>query len=620
MNRGLALPLRWKERTENRSALWVGLAVFVLLPTLWTLLLAAIEPRDGVFPGIASLIWVLAGWLFAAVLGAQAVCRDLGTPMERFLLARPVAEAEILKIKVRAGLRVLIGIVIAIGALEFAWWNLAPAHRETRLTEHGAPLIVGSGFVFCAYWLAFSAACFTRRALVSTSAAAFVLVLVVTIPLIVHIPGVSESGGLVFEEIRDETCLVGAGLLLVSGAIALAARRLSVRTGLRVKAGPRQLVWIAALTLVVLFVAAMRQVGASQPLAATWWHSRSYESDYFTQFVVGNQRIGLSTGDRSVCLIDLDDLGRIIQSRRLDRERSAAFLPKPHGVWALDGEGNLAMVRNCVTSFHESEPRSKRVKLEMCTLKWNELVTRSNIALPWPADAECPDGCYVIDAFFSGSRLFALMRCFGNKTDWAVIVAYQISEDRAVALASSTFPIDEPWYMQFQEVWDSANGKPLRKLGLLGQYGDLAYCFDPDAPADTLTASIKRPTLTDRGIVLPQADRWGLWVSVQPGRNTKGEIRWAREDDGAVGRIRASPWATLFRSANPRLLAAGPNRWVELHENNAMVYDLTDPSHPRRIAHISAPPFWHAAVSGDLLVFDHSLGISVAKLPPIEKK
>ena len=67
-----------KERSELRPAFWAGLTIFVGLPLLWSVLLILLDSKHRALPGIATLLGVCGGWIFAAIVAAQTVCRDFG--------------------------------------------------------------------------------------------------------------------------------------------------------------------------------------------------------------------------------------------------------------------------------------------------------------------------------------------------------------------------------------------------------------------------------------------------------------------------------------------------------------------------------------------------------------
>ena len=46
--------LRRKEWKESRPASFIGLIIFIALPTLWTVMMWGLDPRDGIFPGFAT--------------------------------------------------------------------------------------------------------------------------------------------------------------------------------------------------------------------------------------------------------------------------------------------------------------------------------------------------------------------------------------------------------------------------------------------------------------------------------------------------------------------------------------------------------------------------------------
>lgn len=619
--------LRQKEFAECRPAILVGLLIFVIIPSLWTLAMPLLNSRDGVFPGIATTLWLLAGWLFAAVLGAQMVCRDLGTPLERFLLGKPITEAQVLRIKGRVGIAVVASLAAAVGGLEWLWYLLEPSYRrnDSGFPVFASPLLIAAGINFFAYSIAFSAACATRRSLTSTLIAAFVLILLVTVPLVIRIPGLPEIGELLYRQNSIVTpafaCL---GLVLVSWLAAVVVKRLFASGERRVNIGPRQLAWIAALTLVSLFVLAMNEVGASQPLVTTWWHSKwqtwtetHIEDRIPSMFAVGRQRVALSADDRTVRLIDLDESGRIARNRRLDPEQSTEFLFQDSRMsWAFDGDNNLAMVKNDKRGWRDEEPLADRIRLSLRRIDWESMVVQSKIELPWPSDQELPEYCSVSEVCFEGDRVFIMFYCHKGKKSMGLLVAYQLDSEKATPLASRIGSRVARWRSSFQTLWPQPqHDGPSRRLGVFDYAGELLAYFDPKSSVNQL-----RHSFAMGGVILEdynvQADRLGFKVMGFPGNHG----RWSADAEGVIGRVRASPWATLFRSEQPRLLAAGPNRWVELHENHAIVYDLSDPAHPRQLAHVTAPMIESAAVTGDLLISDHGLGFSVAKLPHIAKK
>ena len=596
--------LRKKEQIESRPAVLVGLLIFVGLPTLWTLLMLSLDSGDGVFPGFASALWLMAGGLFSAVLGAQLVCRDLGAPTERFLLSKPVTEMQVLRAKARSGFSSLILLALLIGGLELVWWTFEPTHRRASSpSEFAGVYFLATGLSLCAYWIAFAAACATRRSLTSTLAAIFVLVLVVTVPMIVRIPGLQDINDFIFSEVRvSKVALIAGGLVIVPGLAAALAMRYFASSGRRVELGTRQLAWTAALTLMVLFVLAMREVGASQPLITTQWYPS--ENVSYPNLTAGHGHVAVRIAKTSVRLFDLDVNGHVTRKRSLDGQQAWELMLG--SCWLFDESGNLANLRSQYTKKNPETGRWENNQVFMQTLDWERMELSPAIALPLPTELETFG---FAGACFTPTGLTVLLAhwnvTYASRSVDAVIAGYRLApgtpslEFRHPVNMKLTLDNSEP-------AWTVMSGQSPGERLRYSQWRQL----EPIASSDPY------------GDLVPRSDRWGLEI-IDEKWWARGQKRWAAADkwvraDGAViGRVRASPWAALFRSNHPRVLPAGPGRMVETHQANAIVYDITDPTRPRRIAHITSPGIEDAAVMGDLLILDHGAGFSVAKLPRI---
>ena len=117
--RGTIMALLWKEWRQSWQMLVGALIALVALPlglnALVTLYANALMVPGPWTPGIAALVLILASPLLAMILAARIFCRDFGADVETFLLAKPVKTSSIVAAKYLAGFGVLAA-VIAIGA------------------------------------------------------------------------------------------------------------------------------------------------------------------------------------------------------------------------------------------------------------------------------------------------------------------------------------------------------------------------------------------------------------------------------------------------------------------------------------------------------------------------
>jgi len=87
-----------------------------------------------------------------------------------------------------------------------------------------------------------------------------------------------------------------------------------------------------------------------------------------------------------------------------------------------------------------------------------------------------------------------------------------------------------------------------------------------------------------------------------------------------VGRVRASPWALLFRSDYPIMVPGRPGQVWEVHDAGAICYDVSDPRRPHKLAHVSSHPVFEALAGPEYLLLVHQAGISVAQHPPASRE
>ncbi len=168
-----------KEWRESTPALIAGGAIYVALPLVLSSVYRIFDPHHEPLPGVAMTLWILTGWLFAAVLGAQIVCRDFGRAEGVFLLAQPVKPASVVWVKGLVGLKLILLLAIASLLFESAVSNdLMPTMILTPMFGVAIAAAVVS------YGIAFLAATIVRRALPALMLGVLSLVLMAVLPLL----------------------------------------------------------------------------------------------------------------------------------------------------------------------------------------------------------------------------------------------------------------------------------------------------------------------------------------------------------------------------------------------------------------------------------------------------
>lgn len=601
--------LQRKERIENKPALFVGLVIFIGLPTLWTLLLWSLDTHAGVTSGIASMLWLIAGGLFAAVLGAQVICRDFGAPTERFLLSRPVAQAQVLRTKAWIGFVMLTKLTALVGLLDLFW------HSQMKGLNYDVPVtvsafVLGSGLSLSAYWIAVAAACVTHRSLTSVFAAVFVLILVVTVPLIIRIPGVNDILDIAFSEGNTlRPILFSISPVVIFGFVAAITIRWTAKTDRRVDVGPKAMAWVVSLSLTALFVMAMSEVGATERLVTTWWARNSiYKS---TKLTAGHNRIvfaDIYANYEGACyyLIDLDPDATIVRERTITH--SMELGSTPYGPSCIDASGNY----NLVGLTHWTLPpyRFKERKLSLRRFDWETFPRSTEIDLPYSFGQ---DWTIAQDVCCTDSRVYVLL--VNSKTEKdknnitglrCAVAEYEVNSDSAVLLstqfcifATASFAVEPRW----ATLHGFTSGESLRISSIYSSGFRLELVNRPDV-LDLLDA---------------RSDQFGIHILPKPNLASQSS-KWPTDDSGEIGYARASPWGVLFRANRPELLPISDGRLLEWHSFSAVMYDVSDPTHPHRYAHFTTPQFLNVSVMEDSLVIEHGNGFSIAKLPPVTKK
>ncbi len=298
MSSGTLRHLLGKELRESRSAILAGLVIFWAMPAWWAAVDCALDSSHDVTSGFALGLLAGAGWLYAIVIGASTVCRDLGKPAEQFLLGRPVQPRTIVLSKLIAGALVLCVVVGTSGL-----WDLALRYVRCRNPQHPAvffdwTLIVVSVFlpalILAAYVLAFAVAVMTRQMLAGAMAAGLGLIVWAAGPLVSERLSALSPFRVLYSAMTADawrafpSTLTSKDLPIVWGVVAQALLPLAVLlvviaasvTAAVVFAGQerarrignKSFAWAVAIVILSLFALAMTEVGSTLRVAdrAIW--------------------------------------------------------------------------------------------------------------------------------------------------------------------------------------------------------------------------------------------------------------------------------------------------------------------------------------------------------------
>lgn len=629
LDRSIRRALWRKELAECRPAAIAGAAIYLGLPLLWSGIYWLLDPKVG---GAATVLLLLTGWLFAAVLAAQTITRDFGRPQGAFLLTQPVTVDAIVRAKIAVAFGLIVVSLLAGGIVDLALLFLSSV-VDSGL---GTLWLVAAGTTVLSFWLALLAAAITRKTLAGVMLAALALVLMVTLPLISHRVGGWQHP--YASDMSDGTrawvvpaVLAGLGLLVliaVLSALTIAACR-SQRTA---RLGKKGLAWMIAGVLSLVFVLGMREVGANMPVTAVYWHSPGACSEIdvayrpgaepilalFNQrkLACGRDRIALSS-ESGLRLYNVGQNGEIHDlSEQLHNWAPPGFFSLCAPAPVFDERDELFTVNAVVSqpdaaakqSLGPVSPRAGSVAM-LRSVAWSRCEYGPMLELEAPPELPRNAVWFVTDAAIVDGRLGIVFARRDpampkNTLGARIVAAYDLAQPSTPTLIWS-----EPLHADF-----SGN------LRMRLQSGHLT------APRETKTLDpLPRELETVRAppwiwVNLPlgdatyvESDRSGFFVVRQfrPMRSTTTAAPEAR----IIGSVPASPWAWLFRNPT-QLLSPRPGLVWEIHETSALAYDVSDPYRPRRIAHVTTYPIQNAVVGPEFLLLDHGLGFSLVKHPP----
>ncbi len=676
LERSVRRALFQKELRENRPALIAGLAIFLGMPALWVVLYAQLDSQHEVFPGLATMLLLLAGWLFGAVVAAQTICRDFGRPQGAFLLARPVSPADVLRAKVRAGLTVVGGVALTVGLWELLLWGLAksPIDRSLPWTLW----LTAVATTVLAFWVALVAATITRQMLSGVMIAGLVLVLLVTVPLMTTLPAQSAisidrlqallssptfylhpmSAALaciavaialfavlhVCLPVRRRPSAISLGvvlallllagftteegqlwpliLVLVVAAIAILLRPVAFRAcraerGLHL--GTQAVAWAIGLTMILLGALGFTQVGANTRVTATYWDSQRLTADAH-KIAVGRTHIAVCSWNSVIALYDITPDRQI---RRIGLRITKPTRPVP----VFDEHDRLFVVTSDQPVHDEGDGPVSYGEAETWLEEFDADANRvgTGVKLPLPTHT-ADESLTAYDAAMDAGRLFVLYGTLGppgrrQVVNRVTLAVYDGVEDNAPILQTSL------------DVWGSWIGGPRNATSRFrrGTDSHLYVVGSWLAPIDLTQPNLDPmagKALMEQvppygGFTLPLGPRLEA-SSARSGfavLELREEVRQLRRQQyrnvsaHVIGEVQASPWAWLFRFYWPVVVAGGPARVWEIHDTSAICYDVSDPAHPRRIAHVTTYPIQDAIAGPDFLLLDHGPGFSLVRHP-----
>jgi hypothetical protein len=258
-----------KELRESRGVIIAGLCIFWLMPALWELLSIPFDSLHHAITGVAWVLLVAAGWLYAIVTGAHTVCRDWGKAEERFLLAQPVNPRAVILAKLIAGAVSILAVTVV--AVLWDAFLLVVFRAEAFLVGENAlsqtanliAIEITLGLLGVGYMLAFAAAVLTRQMLVSALLAALTLLVWAVAPLVSSrlswvYPAWNAvlSGGYPLSGAFPTICVVIVGACIVASFVSC-TREYTVRLG------QKSLAWTFAVIILALSMMAMNETGNS---------------------------------------------------------------------------------------------------------------------------------------------------------------------------------------------------------------------------------------------------------------------------------------------------------------------------------------------------------------------
>lgn len=706
LERSARRALLYKELAESRPALIAGAIIFLGLPLFWMGLYAAIDRHHEVFPGVASTLLTLAGWLFSAVVAAQSVGRDFGRRQGDFLLARPVSVAQVLWAKIAVGFGVVLALLAVVGLLELV---LAAVARDLRVRDaddwHVWPYAAAACVI--AYWVALAGAAITRQMLSGVMLAGLALALLLTVPFTSSVPARAAEWwwrqtrpDRPFFVLADVVPLLCGLLLLMCGLYPILSRLLAPRgrqpslwkaalvgglalavllavrvggtnwalwpAGLALAAavlhrlaavacrserawrlGTKAIAWTVGLTMMFVCTLAMSEVGSNASISDTHWVPAPAPAAY-SQWAIGRARIAEGVEGYYVNLYDVGPRGEIQCHPRsvdtCDWMAAGALVPRT-ALPLFDANDELYVVVSSVLRPQSGEDGRAARECPLpfvISVDWNADTAGPRHELERPA--LIPPQAWWIEIYAAAIQppyLFVLYYYAVPRTgaqpgtptsDHLLAVACYGWENGPTGLidARKLGPGSPPmlgrrsdWWWPDYQLRRGVDGRlqtlwapfpfprdlePWRSSGL-------GRVYDYDVESEVSKGLSLRTMLRIDDETLAVSDRKQFAVA-QVYETIRTRNKQPIYLTKLVGRVRASPWALLFRSDWPILVPGRARQVWEVHDGGAICYDVSDPRRPHKLVHVSSHPIVDALAGAEYLLLVHPAGISIVQHPP----
>lgn len=707
LERSARRALLYKELTESRPALIAGAIIFLGLPLFWMGLYAAIDRHHEVFPGVASVLLLLAGWLFSAVAAAQSIGRDFGRRQGDFLLARPITVAQVLRTKIAVGFGLVLALLAVVGLLELV---LKAGVRDLRIRNADDWPVWPYAAAACvvAYWVALAGAAITRQMLSGVMLAGLALALLLTTPFTSSVP--ARAAEWLWRQTRPDRplfvltdvvpllcgllllmCVLypilsrilaprgrqpslwkatlvgglalavlltvrvgGAKWTILVGGLALAAvvsHRLAAAACRAERAwrfGTKSIAWTVGLTMMLVCTLATSEVGSNANISDAHWVPAPLPAAY-SHWAIGRARIAEGVGGHFVNLYDISARSEIqCHPRSVDTcNWWVPGSPVPRTALPLfDANDELHVVVSAVPRPGDDGRAARECPLPfVISVDWNADTAGPRRELERPE--LIPPQAWWIEVYAAAIQppyLFVLYYYAVPRTgvqpgtptsDHLLAVACYGWEDGPTGLIDARrlgrgSPPERERYSSWWRAPQLRRGvdgrlqaleapfpfprdlEPWRLSGLVRVYDDVVE--SEVSKGLSLRTSLR---IDDDTLAVSDRTQFGVAQVYETFRARNGQPIYLTK---LVGRVRASPWALLFRSDWPMMVPGRLGQVWEVHDAGAIGYDVSDPRRPHRLVHVSSQPIVNALSGSEYLLLVHQAGISIVRHPPVSRE
>ena len=264
--------LLWKEAREHRWLLVASLALFLGFP----LLMAAIASHHPRYPRFYSdegegVVLGLGG-LLAVILAVGTTCRDLGGSLEGFWRSRPIGLGKLLLTKFAVGLCVLLLVTCGTLVMQLVMYAkaLGPWHKSSSV----GILLVHTFTLILVFSVSFLLGCLVRHAARAAVLSVMAGLLIYFLPMILPplgwvsvfniILGVrSRTHWRLWVAANAEDLVPFVTVMLAGSTVTVALAFLAVQRNWRLRVNKRFLAWMLVGVLLLLWTTAGTQIGSN---------------------------------------------------------------------------------------------------------------------------------------------------------------------------------------------------------------------------------------------------------------------------------------------------------------------------------------------------------------------